>query len=310
MTVLFSSVLFAVAVASAPSPSSVCPAQDIACQRRAFAAAGGTGIPADCPDVPVALKEGSAVKDAAQPPAARVPCVRTAGTAKATTGLPWWAVGGAQWATTLAMDLLPAALFGVAAVLVLLPAGSIPAALVLALAVASIPGLPLVQGTTTNLVGDLMSRGTRRGRLLLQLATSMGVLGVQLAVGAAGLSLAGVVVNLLAMQLTVPQAKYLPSQCSDPVGQQQRCLDQVAKTSQASTLPFLAGAGGVLAVVGVNLALAVALKGPLLAASWWLHADAPLPEPYPALAPRLVQHHNHHDAPVELARSAQSNPAG
>jgi hypothetical protein len=202
-------------------------------------------------------------------------------------GLPWFATFPVQWCAVLGLDLLPAVGFALTAVAFLLPAGSVVAAGLALLSCACIPGLPCVEGVGTNLVGDLMSRGTLRGRLLLQVASSAGLLGLQLGAAVVGLGLTALVVNFLMVKQVMPEARFVASACQDPLSD--KCRGEMGKVSAASVGATAAGVGGVLGIVAVNLLLAVVVKGPLLALAWQAHsADVPA-EPYPAFLPRLAK---------------------
>jgi hypothetical protein len=214
----------------------------------------------------------------------------------------------AQWCAVLGLDLLPALMFAATAVVLLLPAGTVLAAGLATLSCACIPGLPCVEGLGTNLAADLMSRGTRRGRLLWQLGSAAALLGVQIAVAVVGLGLTALAVNALAVKQVVPEARFVASACRDDPSAA-KCTAQMGKVSAAGLGATAMGVGGVLAIVATNLLLAVVLKGPLLALSWQLHATDVPAEPYPAFLPRVASGESTVPATTQLAASAAPDHA-
>ncbi|MBI5496525.1 MAG: hypothetical protein HY904_16000 [Deltaproteobacteria bacterium] len=294
-------------VAAAGSPPLVdCAAGDLTCQREAYRRLQQQAPPPPgCSDA--ALEQGQVAKGPAPrpcPPPA--PTGEPAGAPPA--GLPWFAIAPAQVAAVAAMDLLPALAFSLTAVVFVLPASTVPSLILLFLSCACVPALPLVEGLATNLVGDAMSWRARRGRLLVQLGASLGLLGVQIMSALVGLGLTAAVVNVLAVRQVVPEARYLPARCGDPLSD--GCLDQVQRVSESSAGVTLAAAAGMLGVVGVNLLLAVVIKGPLLALAWQLHAADPPPEPWSVFLPRLAADETTHKPGPAVAAASVRAPAG
>jgi len=228
-----------------------------------------------------------------------------AATSEKVAGLPWYAVAPAQWATTVATDCLPAgvlvlaAVFGVAGIV--LPGSTIPTLLVAGAGCALIPCLPCVQGVATNAVGDWMSRGTQRGRLSLQLLTSMGLLGVQLVTAGIGLFITAAIVNNLLVAFVVPELRLLPARCTGANAEVGVCAEQVGAVSASTSAIAGAAALGVLGIVAANLLVAALIKGPVLALSYALHATEPSG---PAFLPRMVERSEPVTDNVKIASAA------
>jgi len=315
MMLLWSLTAQAPATTVPDNPDVPCAAGDLACQRDAYQRLKRARPPsADCGPTP-AETDGTVLKSDA-PRKVRPPCTTPPPpppaeplTQEKPESLPWYAIAPAQWCTVLGLDVLPALLFAVLAVVVVLPASTIPSIMLGCVACACIPGIPCVEGVATNLVGDLMARGTRRGRLLWQVGAAVGLLGVQLAAAAVGLVITGAIVNVLAVRQVAPEARYLASECGGGFTSE-RCVAQLQRVSAKSVTPTLVGAGGVLGIVALNLLLAVVLKGPLLALAWQAHAVEP-PADSAGFLPQLANNTSNNGpvAPVQNAAVTVVNPA-
>lgn len=278
--------------AASPGPAHVegCDASDVDCLRREYQRLQAP------PPAPCAANDRKC-RDAAED-------LRDEGPVKA---LPWFAIAPAQWATTVATDCLPAAILVVAVVFavvgIVLPGSTIPTLLVAAAGCGLIPCLPCVQGVATNAVGDVMQRGNKRGRLSLQMLTSFALLGVQLATAAVGLVITAIVVNNLLVAFVVPELRLIPAKCGGASGNASGCVEQLTSVSGSTSAIAGAAALGVLGIVVANVLIAALIKGPVLAASYFLHATEP--GPGPAFLPRLVENEQpreHDVAVVSYAR--------
>ncbi|MEW5855507.1 MAG: hypothetical protein AB2A00_42430 [Myxococcota bacterium] len=253
-----------------------CREDDVEClRRRYFRAAGRTAPP------------GAVAGECSDAPGSPIRC--TPAPTDEGFGLPWLAVAPLQWGSTLIADTLPAVVFAVTAVVALLPASTVPTIALACLGIGLIPCLPCVEGLATNLLGDVLTRGTLRGRLALQVLVGWALVGVQLATaGVVGL-ITALIMNQLAVATVTPAVSRLLVTCEDPATRLAACGQQAWNVSQAAGALATVGAAGMLAMVALNLVVAALVKGPLLALTWYLGSAQPHDEPYPRFLPRLAR---------------------
>jgi hypothetical protein len=258
-------VMFAVSANTPPqTAAAACSDHDVGCLRALFQQS----------------LERDARQRCAQPRPMGVPCDDEMGTPlepAPSWGLPMAGVGTLQWCATVGTDLLPACWFTVAAVVLLLPASTIPMVAVTLLGCGVLPCLPCLQGVATNLVGDLVSPGSQRGKLVVQMLVGMATLGLQVGTGLVGALVTGLFVNYLVVTDVVPQTRLLAASCS-PSRRDRECTQQLWNVTSSTGRAALAVTVGAMATVVTNLGIALVLKGPLLAVAYAIHAEERLPQ--------------------------------